>query len=112
MTEGLPARVRDFLEAHVDSIELLEVLLMLAARPERAFTADEISDQLRTALPSAQNRLRHLHEHRLAERAEGAYRVRRDPELAETLRQVAEAYRERHVRVVTLIYSRRRNASP
>jgi hypothetical protein len=107
MTDGIPARVRDFLVAHVDSIELLEVLLLLASRPTVAFTTVEVSDELRTAPSSAANRLAHLRDHRLIDVLPGdRHRLRADPELSETLRQVANASRDWRVSVVTLIYSR------
>jgi DNA-binding MarR family transcriptional regulator len=107
MSEGVPDRVRDFLLAYVDSIEQLEVLLLLASRPASPLTAAEIADELRTAPSSAANRLAKLRDHRLVEVLPGdRHRVRADPELAETLRQVAACYRERRVTVVTLIYSR------
>jgi hypothetical protein len=107
MKEGLPARVRDFLLAYVDSIEQLEVLLLLASRPTSALTTVEIADELRTAPSSAANRLVKLRDHRLVDVLPGdRHRIHADPELAETLRQVAECYRQRRVTVVTLIYSR------
>lgn len=107
MTDGIPPRVRDFVLAHVDSIEQLEVLLLLAARPTVAFTTVEVSDELRTAPSSAANRLDRLRDHRLVEVLPGdRHRLRADPELSETLRQVANAYRDWRVSVVTLIYSR------
>lgn len=107
MSNGISQRTREFLLAHVDSIESLEVLLLLADRPMVAFTAEQVSDQLRTAAASAANRLSHLHTHRLVDIVDGsAYRLRDDAELAETLKQVAEAYRQWRVTVVTLIYSR------
>jgi hypothetical protein len=107
MTEGLPPRVRDFLLAHVDSIEQLEVLLLLAARPTSALTTVEVSDELRTAPSSAATRLAGLRDHRLVDVLPGdRHRIRADPELAALLRQIADTYRERRVAVVTLIYSR------
>jgi hypothetical protein len=107
MSEGIPARVRDFVLAHIDSIEQLEVLLLLAARPTTAFTTVEISDELRTAPSSAANRLARLRDHRLIEVLPGdRHRLRADPELIAILTQVGEAYRHRRVSVVTLIYSR------
>ena len=107
MSSGIPPRVREFLLAHVDSIELLDVLLLLAANPELSFAASEVSDQLRTATSSAANRLETLHRRRLVEVVEdGCFQVRPDPELAETLRQVRLAYRDWRVTVVAVIYSR------
>lgn len=111
MSEGIAPRVRDFLLAHVDSIELLEVLMMLAAQPATSFTPEQVSDHLRTATSSARMRLQRLLDHQLVEKTDGdAFRLRRDGELLETLRQVADAYRDWRVTVVTLIYSRPTNA--
>jgi hypothetical protein len=108
MTDAIAPRVRDFLLAHVDSIELLEVLLLLAANPTTTFTTVEIADQLRTAPSSAAIRLTALRDHKLVAVLPGdRYRVQPDAELAETLRQVADTYRDFRVSVVTLIYSRR-----
>ena len=107
MSEGVPPRVSDFILAHVDSIELLEVILMLAAQPGTAFTTVEVSDHLRTAPSSAANRLTMLRDHKLVDVLPGdRYRVRADPELAKLLGEVAQAYRDWRLKVVTLIYSR------
>jgi hypothetical protein len=107
MSDGVPIPVRDFLLAHIDSIELLEVLLLLAAQPNTAFTTVEVSDHLRTAPSSAANRLGRLRDHHLVDVLPGdRYRVRADPPLAALLAQVAEAYRDWRVKVVTLIYSK------
>jgi hypothetical protein len=107
MSEVLPAPVRDFLLAHVDSIEQLEVLLLLASRPTSALTTVEIADELRTAASSAANRLAKLRDHRLVDVLPGdRHRIHGDAALAATLRQVEQCYRERRVTVVTLIYSR------
>jgi hypothetical protein len=107
MSEAFPRRVRDFLLAQIDSIGLLEVLLTLAAEPLEAFTADQVSDHLRTSSMSAQLKLRQLHERKLVEALpDGLFRFAGGAELAETVRAVSMAYRERRISVVTLIYSR------
>jgi hypothetical protein len=107
MTEGIPPAVRDFVLAHVDSIELLEVLLILAARPEVEFTADTVADQLRTAPTSARNRLRHLRDHHLAkELPNGTFRLQRGAELETIVSELAQVYLQRRVAMITLIYSR------
>jgi hypothetical protein len=107
MSEALPRRVREFLLAHVDSIGLLEVLLALAAEPQAAFTAEQVSDHLRTSSMSARMKLRQLNDRRLVEALpDGSFRFTSGAELAETVRAVSLAYRERRISVVTLIYSR------
>jgi len=107
MIDALPQRVREFVVANVDSIGLLEVLLALAAEPRTAFTAERVSDQLRTSPMSAHSRLRCLHERGLVEELpDKTFRFASSGELAETVRAVAQAYRDRRVTVMTLIYSR------
>jgi hypothetical protein len=113
MSEGLSQRVREFLLAYVDSIGLLEVLLMLAAAPQTGFTADQVSDHLRTSPMSAQERLRSLTDRKLADRLpNGSFRFGSGAELAAVVREVSEAYRDRRVSVMTLIYSRPSRAVP
>jgi len=107
MSEGIPSRVSEFILAHIDSIELLEVLLLLAAQSGTAFTTVEVADHLRTVPSSAANRLTRLRDHKLVDVLPGdRYRVHPDPELAKLLGEVAKAYRDWRVKVVTLIYSR------
>jgi hypothetical protein len=110
MSDGIPPRVSQFILDHVDSIELLEVLLMLAGHPGAAFTTVEVSDHLRTVPSSAANRLTMLRDHKLVDQLPGdRYRLRADAELAKLVSEVAQAYRDWRVRVVTLIYSRPSN---
>jgi hypothetical protein len=110
MSDGIPPRVSQFILDNVDSIELLEVLLMLAGHPGTAFTTVEVSDHLRTAPSSAANRLTMLRDRKLVDQLPGdRYRLRADPELAKLVSEVAQAYRDWRVRVVTLIYSRPSN---
>jgi hypothetical protein len=105
--DGLSPRVRDFLLAYVDSVELLEILVMLAARPELAFSPQRVARNLRSAVHSVKNRLRRLAEHNLIERLESdSFRVCVGPQLTGILGEVAAAYAERPVAVVRLIHSR------
>jgi hypothetical protein len=105
---GLSPRVRDFLLTYVDSVESLEVLLMLAARPDLAFSPQRVASQLRSAVHSVRNRLRALTEHNLIARLEDAesFRMSVNPALAGVLVEVARAYGERPVAVVRMIHSR------
>jgi len=110
MSDDISSRVSAFILAHVDSIELLEVLLMLGAQPGTAFTTVEVADHLRIAPSSAANLLTRLRDHKPVDVLPGdRYRIHPDPELARLLGEVALAYREWRVKVVTLIYSRPSN---
>ena len=48
-SSGIPAEVRSFVRAHLQSIAQLELLLRLHETPERAYTAGELSRDLRTS---------------------------------------------------------------
>jgi hypothetical protein len=103
----LSPRVRAFLLAKVDSVEMLEVLLMLAAHPNLSFTAQRAASQLRTAPHSVKSGLRRLNERHLVERLDdGSFRFRGGPELDGVLAEVAHAYLEWRAAVVQLIHSR------
>jgi len=107
MTKGLPRRVQDFVRVHLDSVELLEVLMLLLAQPETAFSAERVSDQLGTATHSARSRLRRLQAKNLVEQLENDwFRLSGGRDLAVTLAAVSEAYRDRPSDIVALIDAR------
>lgn len=107
MNEGLSHEVHAFILAHVDSLELLETLLLLASHAGASFTADLVSERLRTSPSSAASRLSSLYRRSLIEQLpDGAYRFSPTSQHQEIVREVDRAYRERSVRVVSLIYSR------
>jgi hypothetical protein len=107
MTDGLPHRVRAFILEHVDSIELLEILLLLASNPDKGFTPEVVSDDLRTSVSSATARLSNLHrQHLIEQRTDGAYQFNATSQHRAVVSEVDVAYRQRSVRVVSLIYSR------
>ncbi|HJQ82562.1 MAG TPA: hypothetical protein VKA21_00690 [Candidatus Binatia bacterium] len=102
--------VRRFIVDRIDSVEMLEVLLLLRAEPERWWNAGQVNAAVRTSLTSAADRL-----HDLAARGLLAvdttspplYRYRpRDAATDAVVGRVAEAYRERRVSVITLLYSK------
>lgn len=106
---GLAPDVRRFLTVHIDSVEQLEVLLLLRDEPARAWTPDEVASALRTSATSAVARLDDLARRGLA-RAEPRSRSFRfapaDATLARQVDLVAAAYRDRRVTVIGFIYSR------
>jgi hypothetical protein len=107
----LPADVVDFLARHIDSVEQLETLLLLHREPERGWSATEAARALYSRPESVGRRLAVLH-------LQGLLRVSDDepepcfhyaPNTSEAhaaVGRLADAYRERRTRVVTLIASR------
>ncbi len=109
-SKALPDDVVRFLNEHIDSVEQLEVLLLLHRAAASMWTADMVAAALCTQPASAARRLAALHEHELIERAQAeppTYRyvpVRSDA--GEMISTLADTYRERRVAVVTAIASK------
>ena len=106
----IPEAVDRFLAQYVNSIEYLEILLLLADNPERPFTVEEVAQEIYTVPVSASRRLEKIVADKLAEATEGSAKSYRfapvDQALRAQIAQVAQTYRERRVAVITLIASR------
>ncbi|HVG59747.1 MAG TPA: hypothetical protein VNA24_14415 [Hyalangium sp.] len=95
---------------HIDSIEKLEVLLLLRNRTEREWTASEAALELRITEASAATRLVDLASSGLLvgnRAAPTGYRY--SPAHSEDVRAISElatAYAERRVSVITFIFSK------
>ena len=105
---GLPADVHRFLHDHIESVEHLEVLLLLSRTPERGWSVAEVAESLYSHPSSIKLRLaRLLGQGLLREIEEGCYKYSpRTVELHTTVQRVAECYHDRRVAVITLIASK------
>ncbi|MBZ4418672.1 hypothetical protein [Myxococcus sp. RHSTA-1-4] len=107
---GLPSRVQRFITSHIDSLEKLEVLLLLRARAEREWTASAVSLELRITESSAAARLADLTARRLLVddgATPPAYRY--SPASSEDVQAVTElaaVYAAKRVSVISFIFSR------
>ena len=102
--------LRAFVRKHVRSIGELEVLLWLRAHPQRAWTADEIARELRNNRNAATEYLRRFGRAGLARETEvGRYQYVDDATTHELVTALADAYAERPVSVVDLIYAEPRD---
>jgi hypothetical protein len=106
----LPEVVRRFIVDHVDSVEQLEILLLLHQHPERAWDAESVARELRISALSASDRLEDQARAGLLARVEGSpggYRYAPGtPALDEAVAGLAKAYAERRVTVINLIFSK------
>jgi hypothetical protein len=98
--------VRQLIAQHIDSIEQLEVLLLLRNQRERSWTVDAIIDQMRSSANSVQTRLRGLVQHGLVEHQDGAYRYATGADLDSAVGDLASAYAEQRFSVIDLIFSK------
>ena len=105
---GLSDHVHRFLYHNIDSVEQLEVLLLLRRAPDRGWSAEEVARELYSHPSSVLHRMSSLAGRGLLRDLEPAcYQYApRSSDLHETVSAVAEAYRERRVAVITLIASK------
>ncbi len=62
---SLPPLVADAAELLVESLEGLEMIILLAGEPERAWSADEMAERLRVSIGTARRELDRAHARRL-----------------------------------------------
>lgn len=105
---GLPDDVHLFLYQNIESVEQLEVLLLLWRAPERGWTSDEVATAVYSHPSSVVRRLAMLlGQGLLREREPGCYQYApRTAELHDTVSRLDHMYRERRVAVITLIASK------
>jgi hypothetical protein len=105
----VPASVERFIEERIESVGLLDVLLLLHSHPQRTWTAAELSREVRSERHWAEVQLEYLRAQALLTTEQGprglAYRYgpsRR--QLDGVVRQVSEAFRRQPVSVIRLIF--------
>ncbi len=106
----LPEDVRRFIVDHIDSVEQLEILLLLHQHRDRAWNAESVARELRISPMSAGDRLEDLRHSELLTRKSGTeleYRYApASPKLDATVGGLITAYAERRVTVINLIFSK------
>jgi hypothetical protein len=103
---GLPRSVERFIEQRLDSVALLETLLLVRAAPGRAWTAADVAHALVTRPEHAGAMLGQLAEHDLLAVDGAAYRYA-PGDLAADVEALAEAYATRRPTVIGLIFAPR-----
>jgi predicted transcriptional regulator len=109
MPDALSPDVQNFITGHIRSIAQLELLLFLADKPARTMTVKEAAKELYTAEGMTLPLLESLRAIGLVSVDAGpepryAY-APKTPELAAVVANLAQAYRERRVTIINLIYS-------
>lgn len=99
----LPANVRRFLR-DVDSLESLEVLLLLRRDPARRWRIDEIVAELRSTVYAIRGRLEVLRRRDLAAREAERWRYGADEKTDAVVGDVADCYEHRRLRVIEALY--------
>jgi DNA-binding IclR family transcriptional regulator len=108
MGDRLPASVTQFLETHIDSVEQLQVLLLLSLEPERAWTVAGIAERLSTSTSSVEIRLSRLISHGLIEQAGDTYSYTLTGAGDRRVREVAAYFKSRRAAVIGAIFASER----
>ena len=110
MAQELPKDVAQFVIEYVDSIEQLEVLLLVHATAPKEWDGPTVARELRIDAGSAARRLASMAARGLlvaSDPAAGRYRFEpRSAELKRGVELLAETYEERRVSIITLIFSK------
>ncbi|WP_373044470.1 hypothetical protein [Vulgatibacter sp.] len=108
MNGGISEEVRTFVVEHIDSVEQLEVLLLIRASAKRTWTAEGVASELRIDPRSAGQRLEDLRKAGLVAPAEGGGVCfsPRSQSLARVVEELAQSYHTHRVSVISLIFSK------
>ena len=109
--------LRLFILAHINSIEELEVLILLRATEEREWSAAQISRELGASEPWIQERLADLasRDFLIVQEADSGPLYRYAPSTQESRAQIedlAVTYKQRRLSVINLVYSKPESGKP
>jgi hypothetical protein len=100
--------VRQFIGGFIDSLEQLEILLLLFSSSEKEWTARSVYEDIKSSPASVQSRLDTLHTQGLIARVPPD-RFRYSPatqELAEAVEGLAKSYKDNRIQIIELIFSK------
>jgi len=108
-SDAISTQVREFLRQYIQSVEQLEILLLLAGTPNREWTLGAVYEVIRSSERSVATRLDEFTEKGFLACTPGPPATYRYTPKNEMLRsgvtETAKVYQERRVRVVEAIFS-------
>ena len=102
----IPKPVRQLIVRHIDSVQQVEILDLLRRDPERSWTAERISRELRIAGASCAEWLDRFATEGLVVRDHLGYRDAPDGRHAAAVSELIDMYGRRRTSVIEAIYSR------
>lgn len=104
------SKIRDFIDHYIDSVEQLEILLLLKESSPKSWTSKEINEKLQSHLDSVKERLEQLCILKLITCQDSRYFYPGEDRVAiSKVEAVAQAYRQKRIRVIEMIFSRPKN---
>jgi hypothetical protein len=107
--EPLPESVRRFIVERINSVEALEILLLLFAQSAMEFSAEEVGRKLCTTFESASERLAELQRAKLLvliSTEPPKYRFNAGGPESATVGELEKTYKQRRVSVISFIYTK------
>ncbi len=106
MDRHISTRLRSFIGRNISSFEQVEILLLLRRSSARAWSVDEISNELRSSLNSVRARIAQLSRAKLVEKQnDGRFTYVTGSE-EEAVADLEYEYENRRVRLIEAIFSR------
>lgn len=105
---GISEKTRNFVFQHVDSVELVEIILLFHGASEKAWTAEDISKELRSSAISIKKRLtvlRNIGLIRETDKPNYFCFETKDMSQAKIIDELSLAYRVQRHRVLEIIFS-------
>jgi len=104
---SIPHDLALFIQRCVDRLETLDLLLLLQSNTARAWTVQQLSDEMRSSRFATESALAVLLRHELIANDGDTFRFHPlTPELEQTTQRLAACYRERRTAVIAAIFSR------
>lgn len=103
----LPGKLQRFIAAHIESVEKLEVLLLLYESADKWWAAQSVYQKIQSNPQSIARRLADLKAAGfLQENKDSCFQFRpKDPELADSVALLKTEYEQRRVKVIEAIFS-------
>lgn len=106
----IPEELLQFLRDHIDSVEQLEILILLCQSGDRSWTAEEIARELRSSQSSVSKRLEEFASKRFLKVVEQSPRrysyAPVDESARRRIEELRELYKVRRVTVIDAIFSK------
>lgn len=107
MEPSIPHDLAHFIQRFIDRLETLDLLLLFQSTAARAWTVQQLSDEMRSSLFATDSALAMLLRHGFVAREGDTFRFHpQTPELEQTTQRLAACYRERRTAVIAAIFSR------
>jgi hypothetical protein len=110
MSDDISERILNFLDSAIDSVELLEVLLLIYSNPDKAWSKNEITTILRSTEASITKRLNDLYQRGVLLANDDQHDLHTfkpaNEEIKKTIIELEKLYKSKSYKVIDAIYSR------